>query len=151
MQLLQPILEGKAKSFEVTDAATNKYDEWLQQRLATSVWTECHSYYQSPNNHDEGSKSELEAKPRIVATFPGPVSYFWWMLRKPMWGDYIAVGAEPWFASMRSARRKNAVKLSVFSALLGVAVGVSVLRADELSASLGIANVWERVLGVIYP
>ncbi|KAF7424123.1 hypothetical protein PC9H_009426 [Pleurotus ostreatus] len=151
VQLLQPILEGKAKSFEVTDAATNKYDEWLQRRLATSVWTECHSYYQSQNNYDEGSKSELEAKPRIVATFPGPVSYLWWMLRKPVWGDYIAVGAEPWFASMRSARRKNAVMLSVFSALLGVAVGVSLLRADGLSASVGFADVWERVLGLIYP
>ncbi|KAL4264575.1 L-ornithine N(5)-monooxygenase [Pleurotus pulmonarius] len=135
VQLLKPVLEGKAKSFEVTDEATNKYDDWLQHRLSTSVWTDCHSYYHN---------NRTETKSRIVATFPGPVSYFWWMLRKPVWGDYTSVGAEPWFKSMR---RKKLLKLALFTALLGLAVSLSLLRPQlQYSLPPRVADVWGRVL-----
>lgn len=149
VQLLKPILEGKARSFEVTDVATNRYDEWLQRRLATSVWTECHSYYQSHmhNNFSESeTKSDSQSRARIIATFPAPVSYFWWMLRKPMWGDYIAVGAEPWFASMR---RRKVLRFTVATALVGVAVGLSLRGPEALTASGGVANVWAKVMKMI--
>ncbi|KAF4597607.1 hypothetical protein EYR40_008069 [Pleurotus pulmonarius] len=146
VQLLKPILEGKAKSFEVTDAATNRYDDWLQRRLATSVWTECHSYYQFHNDRNNltqpETKSESPSRPRIIATFPAPVSYFWWMLRKPVWRDYIAVGAEPWFASRR---RRKVLRLTLAAALLGVAVGLGVRGPEQLAASGGVANVWAGV------
>ncbi|KAL0949998.1 hypothetical protein HGRIS_010007 [Hohenbuehelia grisea] len=97
VQLLRPVIEGKAKSFEVTQASLDKYDSWLQGRLADSVWTECNSYY----------RQDSDTKPRIVVTFPGPVSLFWWMARKPRWGEFKAVGADAWFSTLKHQKRRS--------------------------------------------
>lgn len=79
------MIEGKAKSFEVTAEATDKYNEWLQKRLSTSVWTDCVSYYQTGG-----------AKPKLVSTFPGPVALFWWFCRHPQWDKFRGVESERW-------------------------------------------------------
>ncbi|KAF9564392.1 FAD/NAD(P)-binding domain-containing protein [Agrocybe pediades] len=86
VQLIRPVVEGKAKSFEITDEATEKYNDWLQNRLQSSVWTDCVSYYQAGR----------DSKTRIIATFPGPVSLFWWFCRSPKWELFRGVGAEAW-------------------------------------------------------
>ncbi|RXW18729.1 hypothetical protein EST38_g7127 [Candolleomyces aberdarensis] len=85
LQLVKPVVDGTAKSFEVKHEATDDYNEWLHKRLSTSVWTDCSSYYQLDG---QGSKN--------VATFPGPVALFWWQLRKPRWEVFKAVGADAW-------------------------------------------------------
>jgi hypothetical protein len=85
LQLVKPVVDGTAKSFEVKHEATDEYNEWLHKKLSTSVWTDCNSYYQLDG---QGSKN--------IATFPGPVSLFWWQLRKPRWEAFKAVGAEAW-------------------------------------------------------
>lgn len=63
LQIIKPIIEGHAKSFEVSKEATDKYNGWLQGRLSRSVWTDCTSYYQA-----DGPRS------KIIATFPGSVT-----------------------------------------------------------------------------
>lgn len=78
--MIKPIIKGQATSFEVLERPTNEYNAWLQGRLSKSVWTECNSYYHN------GTK--------LVATYPGPVSLFWWMVRSVRWKDFKVQGAQ---------------------------------------------------------
>ncbi|KAF9013992.1 hypothetical protein BDQ17DRAFT_434014 [Cyathus striatus] len=78
LQVIKPIIDGEAGWFEVTEEATERYNEWLQKRLSTSVWTDCRSFY----------RAEREKETKIIATFPGPVSLFWWLTLWPRWGDF---------------------------------------------------------------
>ena len=45
LQVMKPVLEGEAKSFEIQDEVVDRYNGWLQSRLRHSVWTDCMSYY----------------------------------------------------------------------------------------------------------
>ncbi|KAH9035524.1 hypothetical protein EDB85DRAFT_1943840 [Lactarius pseudohatsudake] len=87
MQLIKPILAGKVRSVAVREEASAKYNSWLQARLARSVWNFCDSYYRR-----EGTNG------KIIATFPGTVSLFWWLARRPRYSDYEVVvsGEERW-------------------------------------------------------
>jgi len=123
IQLIKPIFDGKANSFEVTEDATNKYNTWLQGRLSRSVWTDCNSYYQS------GGQKQT----KIIATFPGPVSLFWWLARSVRWDDFAGVEAEAW----EKQRRWNTFKKGgVLVGLLALAAGLGFLlhgrRVSEL-------------------
>ncbi|KAH8989211.1 hypothetical protein EDB86DRAFT_2944580 [Lactarius hatsudake] len=104
MQLIKPILAGKVRSVAVREEASAKYNSWLQARLARSVWNFCDSYYRR-----EGTNG------KIIATFPGTVSLFWWLARRPRYSDYEVVvsGEERW------------PRLKRVSALLVVAVAVT--------------------------
>jgi len=86
------VLERKAKYLEITSEATDKYNEWLQERLQKSVWTECMSYYRADRKQG-----------KIIATFPGSVALFWWLTLSPVWERYKAVGAEAWAAERRQS------------------------------------------------
>jgi hypothetical protein len=90
LQLLKPIIDGKAKSFEVTAAATDEYNDWVQSRLRTMAWNGCSSWYR------------LSGSGKNVLMFPGPVSLFWCMMHTPRWAHFITVGAERWEAERRS-------------------------------------------------
>jgi hypothetical protein len=85
MQLIKPILTGAVRSFAVREEASSKYNSWMQKRLAGTVWNFCNSYYRRES-----------AKGKIFATFPGPVSLFWWLARRPRYSDYKVVGGERW-------------------------------------------------------
>ncbi|KAF6763939.1 hypothetical protein DFP72DRAFT_873803 [Ephemerocybe angulata] len=86
LQLIKPVLDGSAKSFEVTHEATDEYNAWLDKRLSTAVWSDCLSYY-----------NELDGKKvKNFVNFPGPVALFWWLCRSPRWSAFRAVGAEAW-------------------------------------------------------
>lgn len=110
---MKPILDGKAKSFEITEEATDVYNTWLQNRLSTSVWTDCNSYYQAGGNNQT----------KVIATFPGPVTLFWWLIRTPRWELFRAVGAEAWEKQQRAEKVKKwsiAVVIFVFAMIIGV-------------------------------
>ena len=102
------MIEGKAKSFEVTTEATDKYNEWLQKRLSTSVWTDCASYYQTGG-----------ANTKLIATFPGPVALFWWFCRDAQWDKFRGVGSESW---ERERKGKKWTRLSIMFGLAVVAL-----------------------------
>ena len=106
MQLIKPILAGKVRSVAVREEASAKYNSWVQARLARSVWNFCDSWYR---------RSGADGK--ITATFPGPVSLFWWLARRPRYSDYEVVGGE-------ERRRRMAELKGVMTLLLmgGVAV-----------------------------
>ena len=109
LQLIKPILDNQAKSFEVTEEATAQYNTWIQDRLSKSVWTECNSYYQI--DRQRGSKN--------VATFPGPVSLFWWLTRTPPWDKFHGVAAEAWEKQQRINQIKGWGGLRVLALVVG--------------------------------
>jgi hypothetical protein len=109
LQLLAPVRSGALTSVVPTDAATDKYNDMLQERLENSVWTQCASWYRAG------------ARGRIFSTFPGPLVLLWWWLRKPRWDDYEikGPGAEQWRRRHDGsrARKARAVKFSLVAAL----------------------------------
>ncbi|KAF7362517.1 FAD/NAD-P-binding domain-containing protein [Mycena venus] len=76
LQLIKEIINGKFVSVEPTLAATAAYNDWIQKRVATSVFTHCKSWYRT------------EASGKVFSVWPGPVALFWWKARKPVWADY---------------------------------------------------------------
>jgi hypothetical protein len=112
LQLIKPILDNQAKSFEVTEEATEEYNTWLQGRLSKSVWTACNSYYQV----------DRQKQTKIIATFPGPVSLFWWLTRTPQWNKFHGVGAEAWKKqlSMNMAKRWSVLALVVIAVVVNL-------------------------------
>ena len=107
LQLIKPIIDGKTKSFEVTDAAADEYDDWLQGRLSTRVWNDCSSYYRQGMNG------------KNVVTYPGPALLFWWKARKPRWDHFLGVGAERW-AREKKLKRVGKLTVTVLLAFAGI-------------------------------
>lgn len=68
MQIIKPIIDGKANSFEIKEQVFTEYNKWLQNRLKKSVWAACSSYY-----HTDRKRG------KITAVFPGPVTLFWYV------------------------------------------------------------------------
>jgi hypothetical protein len=97
IRLIKPILEGKVRSVAVREDASAKYNSWLQARLARSVWNFCESYYRREGTHG-----------KITVTFPGPVSLFWWLARRPRYSDYDIVGGEEWERGLKFKRMVGA-------------------------------------------
>ncbi|KAI5119486.1 hypothetical protein M0805_009510 [Coniferiporia weirii] len=102
IQLLKPIIEKKAKSFTVRAAPTDEYNELIQRRLGESVFASCTSYYR------QGRAG------KNFTVFPGPLTLFWWWLRRPRWADYETRGAERW---IRERRRRKLLRRLVTTLL----------------------------------
>jgi len=66
LQLLEPLRAGVLNSVALTDVATDRYNDMLQERLEDSVWSQWPSWYRT------GSRG------RIFSTFPGPLVELWW-------------------------------------------------------------------------
>jgi hypothetical protein len=98
----------------------DNYDNWVQGRLKHTVWTDCNSYY-----HQGGSVNS-----RIVATWPGPVSLYWWMSRKVQWHHWKAIDADDsWVQKVRSRS-------------YGLRVMADKIVTLCLSATFGFPNNW---------
>jgi len=109
LQLLGPVRAGLFKSVTPTDAATDRYNDMLEERLQDTVWLQCTSWYR------------VGGRGRIFSTFPGPLVLFWWWLRRVRWEDYEIKGrgAEEW----RRRRAQWSYKtLFVIAALVGLLV-----------------------------
>lgn len=106
------MLDGTVQSFEVTDEATDKYNDWLQKRIVKSVWSECRSFY----NEIDGKKA------KNFATFPGPVTLFWWLCRTPQWDAFRAAGAEKWEIQRALASYEQ---WGIWTLLLAAAAGLA--------------------------
>jgi hypothetical protein len=78
IQVMQPVLQGKVKAYEITEKASDEYNDWLQKRMAVSVWSECRSYYLQGMNG------------KNVVTFPGSMALFWYVARNPVWTHFMS-------------------------------------------------------------
>ncbi|KAI9439244.1 FAD/NAD-P-binding domain-containing protein [Lactarius indigo] len=123
LQLLAPIRCGALTSVVPTDAATDKYNDMLQERLDDSVWTQCASWYRAG------------AQGRIFSTFPGPLVLFWWWLRKPRWDDFEVEGpgADAW--RRRHASRAGKVQEVTFTLVAALGVLASVVYRKGMGLS----------------
>jgi hypothetical protein len=102
-QLIKPVIQGMASSFEVRAEATDTYNDVIHSWLSHSVYTRCVSWYRTGGDG------------KIYSIFPGPLTLFWWWLRTPIWKDYRAVGAERkathrWWAIIRKVIGSSHVK-----------------------------------------
>ncbi|KAG1827114.1 FAD/NAD(P)-binding domain-containing protein [Suillus subaureus] len=109
MKLMKPIINGKAKSLEVTQKATTYYNTWIQRRMASTIFLSCFSYYRGDNR--TGAKN--------VATFPGMISLYWWITRKPRWDDFKVVGGEQWFYQRRKVALMNYALVGLMVSVVG--------------------------------
>lgn len=97
LRLLKPIIDGRIQSVQITEKATDDYNNWLQSRLDDSVWKECNSYYHVTNTRQS----------KLIATFPGPVTLFWWLTRSIKEEDWKVTGAtsNEWLEKKSNASR----------------------------------------------
>lgn len=110
--MIAPILSGSATSFAVTSIACDGYNTKIQNKIDGGVLTQCVSWYRAGGTG------------KVTNIFPGPVTQFWWWLRRPVWGDYEVVGGERWRKEMRA---QNMAKMTTIIALMVVSI---VLRRD---------------------
>ncbi|TFY82785.1 hypothetical protein EWM64_g1230 [Hericium alpestre] len=89
LQLYEPIISGVLSTIEPTVSATDAYNHMIDRRLSASVWSNCTSWYRTG------------ATGRIFATFPGPLSMYWWYMRRPNWQHYQVQGGSKKFWEMK--------------------------------------------------
>ncbi|KAG1803701.1 uncharacterized protein HD556DRAFT_601541 [Suillus plorans] len=109
LKLMKPIINGKAKSLQVTQKATTYYNTWIQKRMESTVFFSCFSYYRGDN----------QAGAKNLATFPGMMSLYWWIMRKPRWDDFKVVGGEQWFYQQRKAALTNYALVGLMVSIVG--------------------------------
>jgi len=114
MQLIEPVIRGKAKSFVPKADATRAYNEYIQDELTRTVWTGCISWYRAGDARQG----------KLIATWPATLTYMWWLLRKPVWTDYETIGGEAW---VRRRRYLSAFKTAFELLAAGAGLGALVL------------------------
>ncbi|KAK0455286.1 FAD/NAD-P-binding domain-containing protein [Desarmillaria tabescens] len=126
LQLLKPILEGHVSSINVTDEATDAYNEKIHARLAKSVFVDCVSWYR------KGSDG------KVTSIFPGSGFLFWWWLRKVDWSHYKVTALGSWY---HRPRRMWLVPVSTGILLLSVATRFGGLAQSKwLLARVGVVQ-----------
>ena len=89
MHLIKPIVQQLASSFEVKSTVHERFNKEMQQRLSTSVWSGCTSWYRKGHNG------------KVVSLWPGTMTEFWWRMRSPVWNHYKVVNGEKWTKKRR--------------------------------------------------
>ncbi|KAG1822745.1 uncharacterized protein BJ212DRAFT_1444991 [Suillus subaureus] len=84
LQLIEPVLTGSASSFTIKATPTDTYNDKLQEQLSRSVHVHCFSW------------ARTNGTGKTFNPFPWPTTVLWWLLCRPNWDHYTAVGAEKW-------------------------------------------------------
>jgi cation diffusion facilitator CzcD-associated flavoprotein CzcO len=106
LRLIEPVLTGSASFFTIKAAPTDAYNAKLQEGLSRSVHVHCHSWART-NGTD-----------KAFYPFPWPSTVWWWLLRRPNWDHYMAVGAEKWVWARRVKAIKKILKCGAVLTLL---------------------------------
>ncbi|KAF9470688.1 FAD/NAD(P)-binding domain-containing protein [Pholiota conissans] len=122
MQLINPVLQKKVISIEVTEKATDDYDGMIQRRLSKSVFTQCHSWYR------------VGGTGKITNAFPEPARMFYLWFRRPNWNHYLGIGADSWLKSQRLHQRLR--RVGQLALLASVIFGVYNFRLHGIDAPL---------------
>ncbi|KAG2757493.1 FAD/NAD(P)-binding domain-containing protein [Suillus brevipes Sb2] len=112
LKLIEPVLTGSVSSFTIKATSTDTYNAKLQEQLSRSVHVHCYS------------SARTNGTDKVYYPFPWPASVFWWLLRRPNWDHYIAVGAEKWIWARRIKAVKKLLKCSAGLMLLWSYVGL---------------------------
>ncbi|KAG1892206.1 hypothetical protein F4604DRAFT_1875601 [Suillus subluteus] len=106
LRLIGPVLTGSASSFTIKATPTDVYNAKLQEELSRSVHVHCYSWART-NGTD-----------KVFYPFPWPSTVWWWLLRRPNWDHYMAVGAKKWVWARRMKAVKKFLKCSAVLMLL---------------------------------
>ncbi|KAG9077823.1 hypothetical protein FRC06_008685 [Ceratobasidium sp. 370] len=127
IQLIRPIIQGKAKSFVPKIDATRAYNVHLQDQLNRTVWNGgCVSWYRAGQNQQG----------KLFTVWPGTLAYQWWVMRKPIWADYDTVGGEKW---MRRQKYLSILRRTVELLVVGAGLGAFLIPR---------VGGWRRLVGV---
>jgi hypothetical protein len=96
MQLFKPVIDGAIRTFDVTDKATDDYNDKIHARLQKSVFTSCVSWYRRGRDG------------KVSSIFPGPGTMFWWLMRKVNWADYTVTQKKR--GAMAAYKRKETAR-----------------------------------------
>ncbi|KAG1885166.1 hypothetical protein F4604DRAFT_1918827 [Suillus subluteus] len=119
LQLIEPVLTGSASSFTIKAAPTDTYNAKLQKQLSHSVYVHCSSWMRTNGTG------------KAFQPFPWPATVLWWLLRRPNWYHYTAVGAERWAWTRRRKAVKNILKCAAVLTLLWSYVSGSAQRISH--------------------
>ncbi|PPQ72534.1 hypothetical protein CVT26_004012 [Gymnopilus dilepis] len=118
MQLIKPVLDGKASSFEVLPEANEAYVNKVQRMFDDTVFNFCGSWYR------------VNGTGRNVMIFPGSAIKFWWWCRSVVWDHYKVVGPDG------KQTKEFARKLSSSSGLTALTCAATVFAAVAWWTSL---------------
>ncbi|KAH8102925.1 FAD/NAD-binding domain-containing protein [Cristinia sonorae] len=121
LQFLEPIINGWASSFNVTEKATNAWNSQLHKRLSSSVWSSCTSWYRAGHTG------------KITSVWPGFIFRQWFVYRKPVWNDYVASNGAEWERHRRSAHTVSLAK-DLFWVGLCLAAGLNWKLLQDVSS-----------------
>lgn len=107
VQLIQPIIQRKVKSVEVTAAAYKDWNDWIDKRIAKSIFLDCHSYFR----HNGTGKVDV--------IYPGSTLRLIWQTRSPQWNHFRVTGSSDWVRTQQRNLRVPAI-LGVIVALLAI-------------------------------
>lgn len=117
VKMLEPMVKYGVKSFECKVEAEQRYNTEIQARLKGTVWNGgCKSYYK------QGDK--------VIATYPGTTTEFWWRTRKPIWENYIQVGGTHRVGVVTRTRQLLKIIALVALALYVRKVGTKAIKRD---------------------
>ncbi|KAM0753779.1 FAD/NAD(P)-binding domain-containing protein [Meredithblackwellia eburnea MCA 4105] len=106
IQMIEPMTKYGVKSFECKMDAERGYNKEIQAKLKETVWNGgCTSYYKLGD--------------KVIATYPGTTTEFWWRTRKPVWENFTQRGGERSVA-LRNRLNQIAKGLAALAALLYV-------------------------------
>ncbi|KAH7889434.1 hypothetical protein F5I97DRAFT_1994531 [Phlebopus sp. FC_14] len=113
LKLIRPIVDGEVKALHVKPEATTRYNVWIRKRLENTIFLSCFSYY----------RGDSRAGGRNVATFPGMLTLFWWITRKPRWDDFEVVGGERRGGRTNTALLERGILVVLMTVILGIVGG----------------------------
>ncbi|KZV71882.1 FAD/NAD-P-binding domain-containing protein [Peniophora sp. CONT] len=132
IQLFKPILRGELESVAPTDGATTRYNDWLQARISSSVWTQCSSWYRAGGTG------------KIFSNFPGPLVLFWWLTLTPRWSDYDVRGRrkDAW------KRKRNMISILRGMCFLVAVAGLPLALQAQAAGIINIAPLGRALTGM---
>ncbi|KAL8292094.1 hypothetical protein RQP46_001560 [Phenoliferia psychrophenolica] len=117
INMIEPMSKYGVKSWEAKMDAEKVYNLEIQEALSKTVWNGgCNSYYKLGN--------------KVVATYPGPTTSFWWRTRVPVWENYIQTGGSRLIAVRY--RLNQALRIAALIALVVFVrrVGIKTIKRE---------------------
>ncbi|KAI0933357.1 hypothetical protein AcV5_005520 [Taiwanofungus camphoratus] len=102
VQLVAPVIQGLASSFEVKAEPCDAYNDQIQAKMAKTDWVRCTSWYRTGGSG------------KNFSIFPVPITHYWWLLRRPVWEHYISAGAGRWTRHRQMAMVRRGICILPF-------------------------------------
>lgn len=134
LQIIEPVLNGGAKSINLKSEACDRFNVSIQKQLKDTVWEACSSWY----HEGVGGKN--------VALWPGPLISYWWQTKTVKWEDYEARGTT--HAWEKRLNRRSKTKRSILVLLAVITIVASLHPASKRIIELALRSIVAKVLSL---